>query len=64
MREPVTRLLLRLRFRAFFGSGGVVDSGQQSTDKHDQQVDFHGFLRCHIAANQPLQCKWHSSELR
>jgi hypothetical protein len=27
-----------------------VDSGQKSADKHDQQVDLHGVLRCLIAA--------------
>jgi hypothetical protein len=39
-------LLLRLRFRVLFGHGGEVDSGEESADKHDQQIDFHVFLRC------------------
>jgi len=48
--EPATFSLLGQCFRALFGRGREVDSGQESADKHHQQIDFHVFLRCLIAA--------------
>jgi hypothetical protein len=48
--KPVRLLLLGQCFRALLGRGREVDSGQESADKHHQQIDFHVFLRCLIAA--------------
>ena len=42
--------LLLQRFRWLFGRGSEVNRGQEGTDEHNQQIDFHEFLRCTVAA--------------
>jgi hypothetical protein len=34
-----------------------VNGGQKSTDQHHQQIDFHDFLRCAIAAHDGCDAK-------
>jgi hypothetical protein len=48
------------RFRTLLGSRGEMNSGQERADQQHQQVDFHHFLRCAVAALISLQCKMRS----
>src|SRR5258708_23321591 len=51
--------LLRKAVGVLFWRGSEVNRGQEGTDQHHQQIDFHDFLRCAIAA-QRLRFKWRS----
>ena len=41
---------MRQRLRALFAGGSEVGGGQEGADQHHQQIDFHVFLRCVVAA--------------
>jgi hypothetical protein len=58
------RRLAGQRFRAPVWRGSEVNGGQNRTDQHQQQVDFHVVLRCAIAARLKAESKTRSSAVQ
>jgi hypothetical protein len=48
---------LRKRLGTLFWRRSEVNCGQKGTDQRYQQVDFHVFLLCHVAANNECNAK-------